>query len=47
MDGTPHLYVCSNCPTSVLKEFFDFTEFIDRLRVEKLECLRHFAWAPL
>ena len=34
MDGTLHLYTCSNCSTSVSKEFI---EFIDRFKVEKLE----------
>ena len=36
MDGTLHLYMCGICPTSVQKEF---SEFIDRFKVEKLEKL--------
>ena len=34
MHGTLHLFVCSNCPTSVYKKFIEFTEFIDRFKVE-------------
>ena len=37
MDGTLHLYICSNCSTSVQKKFSKCTEFIDRFKVEKLE----------
>ena len=42
MHGTLDLYTCSNSPTSVLKEFIDFTEFIDRFKVEKLDSVSFF-----
>ena len=32
MDGTIYLYICSNCPTSLQK---DFNGFIDRFKAEK------------
>ena len=37
MSDTLHLYTGSIFPTSVSKEYIEFTEFIDSCKVEKLE----------